>query len=68
MFLESLRGSPFRIINDNPGLMMDDADYPAMSFQLRDGRIQSAPSDFPQYVGMRSDAFLQQLRSISRTK
>jgi hypothetical protein len=50
------------------GLMIDDAGYPAKSFQLREGRIQRAPSDFPQYVRMRSDALLQQGRSFSRNK
>jgi hypothetical protein len=68
VFLQSSRGDPFTIINDNPGLVIDDADRPAMSFQIRDGRIQNAPSDLPQYVGMRLDAFLNELRSVSRKK
>jgi hypothetical protein len=66
LFLESWHGNPFTIINDNPGLIIDDADRPAMVFHVRDGRIQFAPSDLPQYVGMRLDAFLDELRSMSR--
>jgi hypothetical protein len=68
VFLESWHGNPFTIINDNPGLIIDDADRPAMAFQVRDGRIQNAPSDFPNYVGMRLDAFLKELRSMSRKR
>jgi len=67
VFLES-SGGHYTIINDNPGLIINDADRPAMAFHIRDGRIQNAPSDMPQYVGMRLDAFLDELRSMSSKK
>jgi hypothetical protein len=68
VFLESSGGQRFTIINDNPGLIINDADHPALAFHIRDGSIQNAPSDMPQYVGRRLDAFLDELRSMSRRK
>ena len=35
------------------------------AFVLRDGRVQKAPSGFPQYVGMSTDALLDELRSLA---
>jgi hypothetical protein len=57
---------PFTIINDNPGLNIGDTDHMSMVFRVRDGRIQDAPSDLRNYVGMRLDAFLEELRSGTR--
>ena len=53
-------------INDNPGLNIGDTDHMSMVFRVRDGRIQDAPSDLRNYVGMRLDAFLEELRSGTR--
>jgi hypothetical protein len=63
-FFESSNG-PFTIINDNPGLNIGDADHMSMVFRVRDGKIQDAPSDLRNYVGMRLDAFLEELRSVT---
>jgi hypothetical protein len=61
VFFESSNG-PFTIVNDNPGLNIGDADHMSMVFRVRDGKIQDAPSDLRNYVGMRLDAFLEELR------
>jgi hypothetical protein len=59
---------PFTIINDNPGLNVGDTDHMSMVFRVRDGRIQDAPSDLRNYVGMRLDAFLEELRSATHSR
>jgi hypothetical protein len=65
-FLES-SDSDYRIVNDEPGLVVPrGSDAPAMGFLVKDGRIQRAPPGFSQYLGMSIDAFLEELRTLSR--
>jgi hypothetical protein len=69
MFLRSSGSGEFVITNDNPGLVVPrGSDDPAIVFLVQDGHIQRAPSDFSRYVGMPVDAFLKELRALSRNK
>ena len=67
MAFSPLNGS-FTIINDNPGLNVGDTDHVHGVFCVRDGRIQDAPSDLRNYVGMRLDAFLDDLCSATDSR
>jgi hypothetical protein len=68
-FLESSGAEAFRITNDEPGLAVPTGSRdPSMAFLVQDGRIQRAPSEFSQYVGMPIAAFLDELRTLSRRK
>jgi hypothetical protein len=66
MFLKSSGPSGFVITNDEPGLAVPRGSDPAVVFLVEDGRIQRAPSDFSRYSGMPLDAFLEELRALSR--
>jgi len=60
MFLKSRGSGGFAITNDEFG---GDA---AIVFLIQSGRIQRAPSGLSRYVGMPLDAFLGELRALSR--
>jgi hypothetical protein len=66
-FLEASGSDAFRITNDEPQLTVLAGSHDlSMVFLETDGRIQRAPSEFARYVGMPIDAFLQELRTLSR--
>lgn len=67
VFLRSVGSSGFVITNDEPGLAVPTGGYdPAVAFLIQDARIQRAPSEFSRYVGMPLDAFLGELRALTR--
>jgi len=66
-FLEAVGSDAFRMTSDDPGLAVTrGALNPSVVFLVQDGRIRQAPSEFSHYVGMPIDAFLEELRTLSR--
>jgi hypothetical protein len=47
---------------------LDCCDRPGIVFVLRDGRVERAPSEFSRYVGMPTNAFLDELHAAARGK
>jgi hypothetical protein len=67
VFLRSSGADALRITNDEPGLAVPAGSHdPSLAFLVRDGRIQRAPPEFSRYAGMPLDAFLEELRALSR--
>jgi hypothetical protein len=63
VFLRSVPGHGFTIVNGDPGLAAAGRKY-ALAFLVRDGQIADAPTEFSKYVGMTLDAFMYELRSV----
>jgi hypothetical protein len=48
------------------GIGTDCCNNPEIVFSVQNGRIQTAPAELSRYIGMRIDAFLDELRALSR--
>lgn len=67
-FLKSSGPDTFRITNDSPGLAVQGREDPSGVFLVQDGLIQRQPRDMVGHIGRPIDAFLAELRTVSRRK
>ena len=65
VFLEAAADA-FRIMNDEPGLMVGGLGYPAEVFQIEDRRVRTAPPGLSRFVGARLQTLVDELRALSK--
>ena len=63
VFLKSVEPGEFTIVSDEPHLYLERG-----AFLIENDRIRQTPPEFSRYVGVRTAAFLDELRRMSRHK